>query len=83
MRVVPVVDAPPYTAPKHQGVTGYRLQSPEHTGVGFCSVSLSYYAPGGLAEMDAGPQEKVYVVLSGELSVRLASGEEFGAAPLG
>jgi quercetin dioxygenase-like cupin family protein len=75
MRVVPVADALAYTAPKHEGVTAYRLQSPEHTGVGFCSVGLSYYAPGGLAEMDAGPHEKIYVVLSGEISVRLASGE--------
>ncbi|MDP9012279.1 MAG: cupin domain-containing protein [Pseudomonadota bacterium] len=75
MRVVPVADAPAYITPKHEGVTGYRLQSPEHTGVGFCSVGVSYYSPGGVAEMDAGPQEKVYVVVSGEISVRLASGE--------
>jgi quercetin dioxygenase-like cupin family protein len=75
MRVVPVADAPAYIAAKHEGVTSYRLQSPEHTGVGFCSVGLSYFAPGGLAQMDAGPQEKVYVVLSGEITVRLASGE--------
>jgi quercetin dioxygenase-like cupin family protein len=37
-------------------------------------VGLSYYLPGGQAAMSAGPQEKVYVVLEGELVVELGDG---------
>ena len=39
------------------------------------SVGLSHFLPGGGAEMDATPLEKVYVVVSGEVTVITKSGE--------
>jgi mannose-6-phosphate isomerase-like protein (cupin superfamily) len=39
-----------------------------------CWVGLSHFLPAGGAEMDAGPLEKIYVVLSGEVTVDLADG---------
>ena len=75
MQIVRSADAPTYEAPKHIGVRAHRLQGGEVSGASFCAIGLSCYAPGGRAEMDASPQEKLYVLLSGELTVRLASGE--------
>jgi quercetin dioxygenase-like cupin family protein len=75
MKVTRLADARPYSAPKHLDVASLRLQGLEATPAGFCSVGLSYYLPGGRAEMSAGAQEKVYVLIDGELTVELASGE--------
>ncbi|HTI67906.1 MAG TPA: cupin domain-containing protein [Caulobacteraceae bacterium] len=75
MKVTRLGDARPYSAPKHLDVASLRLQGLEATPAGFCSVGLSYYLPGGKAEMSAGPQEKIYVVIEGELTVELAGGE--------
>ena len=81
MHVVRLAEAPAYEAPKHFDVSSLRLQSAETSGAEFCAVGLSYYQPGGRAEMDAGPQPKIYVVLSGEISVTLASGEKTVLGP--
>ncbi len=74
MHITRLADAQPYTAPLHAGVAALRLQGLEASPSSFCSVGLSYYLPGGCAEMSAGPQEKVYVVLEGELVVTLGDG---------
>ena len=73
MHLVGVPDAEPYPPGKHTGVRAYRIQGGEGSPVKFCSVGISYYDPGGRADLDAGPQEKIYVVLSGEISVTTAS----------
>jgi quercetin dioxygenase-like cupin family protein len=75
MHITRLADAPSYTPSKHVDVDAFRLQGVETSGVEFCSVGLSYYEPGGRAEMDAGPQEKLYVVLEGELAIELADGD--------
>jgi len=75
MHFVRLPDAEPYTPPKHTGVRAYRLQGGEGSPVKFCSVGISYYEPGGRADMEAGPVEKIYVVLSGEISVTTATRE--------
>jgi quercetin dioxygenase-like cupin family protein len=75
MHVTRIADARPYDAPKHIDVAALRLQGLEATPSGFCSVGLSYYLPGGKAEMSAGPTEKIYVVLDGELVVELGDGQ--------
>lgn len=75
MRITRLGDARPYSAPKHADVASLRLQGLEATPAGFCSVGLSYYLPGGKAEMSAGPQEKVYVMIDGELTIELGGGE--------
>ena len=62
-------DARPYEAPNHFDVRGLRLQGFEPGGPEAFWVGLSHYLPGGGAGPDAGPLEKVYVVLAGELTV--------------
>lgn len=74
MQCVRLADAKPYDAPKHVGVDSLRLQGGDATAGAFCSVGLSRYQPGARAELDAGVQPKIYVVLSGELVVT-AGGE--------
>lgn len=82
MRVTRLADARPYQAPKHFDVSALRLQGLEATPAGFCSVGLSYYLPGGKAEMSAGPQEKIYVVIDGELVVEIGGGEKTVLKPM-
>jgi quercetin dioxygenase-like cupin family protein len=82
MKVMRLADARPYSAPKHFDVASLRLQGLEATPAGFCSVGLSYYLPGGRAEMSAGPQEKIYVLIDGELTVELAAGGRAVLKPL-
>ena len=62
-------EAAPYQAPNHFDVRGLRLQGFEPGGPENFWVGLSHFLPGGGAGPDASPLEKVYVVLSGRLSV--------------
>ena len=75
MRVKRFADARPYEAPNHRGVFGLRLQGFEAGGPVNQWVGLSQFLPGGGAGPDATPFEKVYVVLDGEMAVRVG-GEE-------
>jgi quercetin dioxygenase-like cupin family protein len=63
-------EAKPYQAPNHFDMRGLRLQGFEPGGPETFWVGLSHFLPGGGAGPDASPLEKVYVVLSGQLSVR-------------
>jgi quercetin dioxygenase-like cupin family protein len=63
-------------------VEALRLQGLGATPSGFCSVGVSYYLSGGRAEMSAGPTEKIYIVIDGELTVELADGERSVLRPL-
>jgi quercetin dioxygenase-like cupin family protein len=74
MEVVRLSEAKPYQAPKHVDVATLRLQGYEASGAESFSVGLSYYLPGGRAELDATPLEKVYVVLDGEITVTTGEG---------
>ena len=69
MQVVRFADAKPYVAPKHFDVNCVRLQGMEASDAKTCWVGLSSFEPGGGAEMDATPIEKIYVVLSGQITV--------------
>jgi quercetin dioxygenase-like cupin family protein len=82
VHVTRLADAQPYTAPKHVDVSALRLQGLDASPSGFATVGLSYYLPGGKAEMSAGPQEKIYVVLDGELVVELEGGVRHVLQPL-
>lgn len=75
MQVTRIADAAPYDAPKHHAMTALRLQGFDATASEAFWVGLSYFLPGGGAEMDAGPLEKVYVVLDGTVTVMTADGE--------
>lgn len=73
MHVKRLVDAQPYQAPNHYEMRSLRLQGFEPGGPTTSWVGLSHFLPGGGAGPDASPLEKVYVVLAGELTVRVGS----------
>ncbi|HWI85251.1 MAG TPA: cupin domain-containing protein [Sphingomonas sp.] len=75
MDVVRLADARHYIAPRHYDMRSLRLQGFDASGADFAWTGLSYFLPGGGAEMDAGPLGKIYVVLEGEITVELGSGE--------
>ncbi len=69
MQVTRFNAAKTYHPPKHPGAVAYRLQGMEASPVQDFWVGMSHFLPGGGAERDATPTEKVYVVLSGEVTV--------------
>jgi quercetin dioxygenase-like cupin family protein len=75
MHVTKLADARHYEALKHFGMTCLRLQGLEASEADFAWVGLSYFLPGGGADMDAGAVGKIYVVLEGEVTIELAKGE--------
>ena len=75
MKVKRFSDAKSYDAPNHRDCTSLRLFGAEAGGTTNLIVGLSHFLPGGGAGPDASPPEKVYVVLSGELTV-IVGGKE-------
>lgn len=75
MEVIRLGDAQPYEAPKHFDMRGLRLQGFDASGAENFWVGLSHFLPGGGAEMDATPLEKVYVVVDGEVTVTTKEGD--------
>src|SRR4051794_41365338 len=75
MQVTRIDQAGPYEAPKHHGGHMLRLQGYDASAAEHFSVGLSHFLPGGGADHDATPLEKVYVVLSGEVTVVTDDGE--------
>jgi len=75
MHVKRFADAKPYEAPNHRGVVGLRLQGFEPGGPTNQWIGYSQFLPGGGAGPDSTPFEKVYVVLSGEMTM-LIDGKE-------
>ena len=69
MKVTRLDEAKPYEAKLHYHMEALRLQGLEASELKNFSVSLSYFHPGGGAEMSASPNEKVYFVLDGEVTV--------------
>lgn len=75
MKVVRLSDARPYTAPKHFDLRSLRLLGFEVSETTHFWVRLSHYLPGGVAERDGVPLERVYVVVGGQITVIIDSGE--------
>src|SRR2546423_7896189 len=75
MEITRLADAKPYDAPKHFDMRGLRLQGFDASAAEAFWVGLSTFLPGGGAEMDATPLEKVYVVISGEVTIATEDGE--------
>ncbi|MEG3766821.1 cupin domain-containing protein [Alteromonas sp. 14N.309.X.WAT.G.H12] len=69
MQVTKISDAKRYDAKLHWGMTGLRLQGMEASDMESFSCSLSYFMPDGGAEWSASPNEKVYIVLDGEITI--------------
>jgi quercetin dioxygenase-like cupin family protein len=74
--------APRYDAPKHFDMRSLRLQGFEVSAAKFAWMGLSHFLPGGGAEMDAGPLEKIYFVLAGEITVELGDGTRHVLKPM-
>lgn len=70
-------EAKPYGPPKHFGCTSLRLQGKEESGITKFWMGMSYFLPGGGAEWDYedSPTEKIYYVMSGEMTVTSKDGE--------
>lgn len=75
MHVTRLTDAQPYEAAKHFDMRGLRLQGWDASPTDGFWVGLSCFLPGGGAEDDATPLEKVYVVLDGVVTVTTAAGD--------
>jgi len=82
MDITRLAQARRYDAPKHYDMRSLRLQGFDASAADFAWTGLSYFLPGGGAEMDAGPLGKIYVVLDGEITIRLGSGESHILKPL-
>jgi mannose-6-phosphate isomerase-like protein (cupin superfamily) len=75
MKVTRFPDAKPYAAPNHYDIRSLRLQGFEPGGPETFWTGLSHFLPGGGAGPDASPLEKVYVMLAGELTVKVGDAE--------
>ena len=62
-------DCMPYSAPKHFNMAALRLQGRDESGTQKFWVGMSHFLPGGGAEYDETPTEKVYFLLEGEVTV--------------
>jgi len=69
MKKIELKDVRPYAAPKHFNMTALRLHGKEESGAKNFWMGLSHFLPGGGAEYDASPTEKIYFVLEGEVTV--------------
>jgi quercetin dioxygenase-like cupin family protein len=75
MKVTRFADAQPYVAPQHYDMRSLRLQGFAEGGPTTFWTGLSHFLPGGGAGPDASPLEKVYVLLAGELTVKVGDTE--------
>lgn len=75
MKVVRLAEAGSYQAPGHFDMRGLRLQGFDVSDTKGFWVGLSNFLPGGGAERDATPIEKVYVVVEGEVTVTTDEGD--------
>ena len=69
MKLTRFEEALPYVAPNHYDMRSLRLQGFDIGGPEAFWVGVSHFLPGGGAGPDASPLEKVYVMLSGELTI--------------
>jgi mannose-6-phosphate isomerase-like protein (cupin superfamily) len=74
MEVTRIADAEAYEAAKHHAMRALRLQGFDASPAKGFWVGLSHFLPGGGAESSATPLEKVYVVLTGTITVETDDG---------
>ena len=72
MKVRKLAEVKPYDPPVHFGAVSLRLQGAEESGLTRFWTGMTHFLPGGGAEWDYenSPTEKVYYVLSGEITVK-------------
>jgi mannose-6-phosphate isomerase-like protein (cupin superfamily) len=76
MQVTRLNKAKAYDAAKHYKMEALRLQGLDATNLDSFSCGLSYFLPGGGAERSCSKNEKVYVVIEGEVTIITDDGEE-------
>ena len=69
MHIVRFADAPNYVAPGHHEMAMFRLHGREAGPSRDVWLGVSVIAPGGGTTLSSSPQEKMYVVLDGELDI--------------
>ncbi|MEN8905334.1 MAG: cupin domain-containing protein [Clostridiales bacterium] len=62
-------DCNPYSAPKHFDMKAIRIHGKEESGAEKFWMGMSHFLPGGGAEYDEAPTEKIYFVLEGEITI--------------
>lgn len=75
-------DAKAYEAHGHFKMVALKLQHKESTGVENFWVGLSHFLPGGGAEMSASNVERVYIMLSGKMTLETEDGKEIALEPM-
>jgi mannose-6-phosphate isomerase-like protein (cupin superfamily) len=72
MKKISIADVNPYSAPGHFDMTAFRLQGKDESGIQSFWVGKSFFLPGGGADWayEDNPFEKVYYILSGEMTVK-------------
>ena len=75
MQVTRFREAKPYEAARHFNMVGLRLHGFDASPTENFWVGLSHFLPGGGAESAASPLERVYVVLSGAVTVATDAGD--------
>lgn len=75
MHVTRFNDAEPYAAANHFEMTAMRLQGGDASALEDFWVGLSTFLPGGGASWGSSPTAKVYMVLTGHVSVKFADKE--------
>lgn len=75
MQIKRFSEAKSYEAANHRKYHSLRLFGADAGGSSQFVVGLSHFLPGGGAGPDSSPTEKVYLVLSGELTVRVENNE--------
>ena len=73
-------EARAYEAPNHRGYKSFRVYGAEMGGSQSLVFGISHFLPGGGAGPDASPPEKIYYVLSGELTVIVDGNETIAKA---
>ena len=66
---VELKDVKPYAAPGHFNMTALRLHAKAETDSQAFWMGMSHFLPQGGANFDAGPTEKIYFVLEGEVTI--------------
>lgn len=69
-------DCMPYEAAKHFNMTAIRLQGKEESGAEKFWMGMSHFLPGGGAQYDESPTEKMYFMLEGEVTVTTKTQEK-------
>lgn len=75
MHVTRVDDAKPYEAKLHHAMTALQLQGGAESDTKHFTLGLSHFLPGGGASYSASATEKIYLVVSGRVTVVTDTGE--------